>query len=503
MYRQAVWDEPLLIELSRSGRTGYSVPHYAALEAPDPELSIPASLRREHLPLPELTEPQVVRHYHRLAQMNFGVDSNTYPLGSCTMKYNPKLADRIASLSGLSRLHPYQPIDTCQGILQILYELGEMLAAITGTAQVSLAPAAGAQGEFVGAAIIRAYIREQGELGTRNEMLIPDSAHGTNPASASMVGFKVVKIPSTSAGLVDVEVLKSVVSRHTAGMMLTVPNTLGLFERDVQEITATVHETGGLMYYDGANMNALLGRLRPGDMGFDIVHMNVHKTLATPHGGGGPGAGPVGVIKALVDYLPVPLIARRGNRFRLRFDLPKTIGRVKGFLGHVSVLVRTYVYLLLLGKEGLPEVSAQAVLAANYLVRQLDRTAYGEFAKGAPRFKHEVVVSAEPLRAATSVRASDVAKALLDEGLHPPTVYFPLTVPEALMIEPTETEPVEALEVYARALNSIAKLARRAPNAVRAAPRHTSVRRLDEVRASHPRTLTPTWRGLRSSGAHT
>lgn len=499
MYRQAIWTEPLLLELSRPGRMGCSVPAYAALAHIDPEGLIPSTLRRKRLPLPELAEPQVVRHYHRLAQMNFSVDSGTYPLGSCTMKYNPKLADRMAGSPHLTRLHPYQPLDTCQGILQILYDLSRMLAEITGTAEVSLAPAAGAQGEFVGAAIIRAHVRERAELATRTEMLIPDSAHGTNPASAAMAGFTVVKVPSTPAGVVDIEALKRVASPHTAGMMLTVPNTLGLFERDIREITSIVHEAGGLMYYDGANMNAILGRVRPGDMGFDIVHMNVHKTFATPHGGGGPGAGPVGVVDPLVEYLPVPLVVRHGKRFALQVARSKTIGRVRGFLGNVGVLVRAYVYLLLIGREGLAEVSEQAVLAANYVAQKLDPTAYRAAAQGSPRWKHELVVTAEPLRAATTVRASDIAKALLDEGMHAPTIYFPLTVPEALMIEPTETEPVEQLDAYVRALNEIAARARKRPDEVKAAPQHTSIGRLDEVRASHPRFLTPTWRGLRAS----
>jgi glycine dehydrogenase subunit 2 len=496
MYHQSVWDEPLLVELSRHGRIGYSLPNHAGLEEFEPEDLIPSQLRRARIPLPEVAEPQVVRHYHRLAQMNFGVDSGPYPLGSCTMKYNPKLADRIAALPCLTRVHPYQPVETCQGVLSILFELGEMLAEITGTQQVSLAPAAGAQGEFVGASIMRAKIRERQELAKRDQMLIPDSAHGTNPASAAMAGFGVVKVPSTAAGLVDVEALKGLVSPRTAGMMLTVPNTLGLFERDIREITGIVHEAGGLMYYDGANMNALLGRVRPGDMGFDIVHMNVHKTFATPHGGGGPGAGPVGVARGLVDYLPVPLVVRQSGRFALEFARPKSIGRVKAFLGQVGVLVRAYVYLRLLGREGLREVSEQAVLAANYLARKLDHGAYRAAATPELRWKHEMVVSTEPLRKKTSIRATDVAKALLDEGLHAPTIYFPLTVPEALMIEPTETESVEQLDTYADALNEIAKRAEAAPEEVRSAPRNTRVGRLDEVRASHPTTFTPTWRAM-------
>lgn len=498
MYRQAEWHEPLLLELSRKGRRGFLSYELAQLESlvGKAESYVPKTLQRRKLALPELSEPQVIRHFLHLSQMNYGVDSNTYPLGSCSMKYNPKLAERIASNPKLTRLHPYQPFETTQGTLKILYELSAMLAEISGTERVSLAPAAGAHGEFLGTLITRAWIEDKNETETRNEMLVPDSAHGTNPASASMAGFRVVKVPSDNQGLVSVEAVKTMVSKKTAGMMLTVPNTLGLFEKNIMQICEIVHEAGGLMYYDGANMNALLGRVRPGDMGFDIVHLNVHKTFGTPHGGGGPGAGPVGVSRELVDYLPIPLIDYNGRAYHLNFQVPKTVGRIKGFLGNVGVLVRAYLYLLMLGREGLKTVSEQAVLASNYLLRKIDSTAYRlPFNPRLPP-KHEFVVSSAPLKDETGVTAGIIGKALLDEGVHAPTIYFPLTVEEALMIEPTETEPLESLEAYAAALNTVAHKARTNPESLKNVPRQTSVGRLDEVKASHPLTTYLNWRKL-------
>ncbi|MFQ5998520.1 MAG: aminomethyl-transferring glycine dehydrogenase subunit GcvPB, partial [Candidatus Bathyarchaeia archaeon] len=365
-FRQAVWTEPLLSELSSPGRRGSNF-------GPDDRLKkiyeqsedfIPQKLKRTKLALPSLSEPQVVRHFLRLSQMNFGVDFGMYPLGSCTMKYNPKIAERLAGNPNMLNSHPLQYFGSCQGILEILYDLSEMLAEITGMARMSLAPAAGAQGEYVGTLIMKAFFRDRGELEKRREILIPDSAHGTNPATAVMAGFRVIKIASNENGLIDVNAVKEALSDATAGVMLTVPNTLGLFENKIEEISKIVHDVGGLMYYDGANMNALLGRARPGDMGFDIVHLNLHKTFSTPHGGGGPGAGPVGVAPHLIEYLPIPLVEKSQRGYYLEEKVPKTIGRVRGFVGNVAILLRAYVYILLYGKDGLPMVSGQSVLAA-------------------------------------------------------------------------------------------------------------------------------------------
>ncbi len=415
------------------------------------------------------------------------------------MKYNPKVSERLGRNRGLINAHPHQPEESVQGLLEILYNLSQMLAEITGTDKVSLAPAAGAQGEFVGALIMRAYIRDKGELETRDEMLVPDSAHGTNPASAAMAGFKVVKVPSNREGQVDIESVKEKVSERTAGMMLTVPNTLGLFERNIIEITRLVHDAGGLMYYDGANMNALLGRVRAGDMGFDIVHINVHKTFSTPHGGGGPGAGPVGVVSKLADYLPIPTVERRSRGYYLNYVLAKSIGRVKGFHGNIGVLLRAYVYISMLGSGGLKKVSEQSVLASNYLLKQLDQNAYSlPYAESTPR-KHEFVVSCQPLKDKAGVRTMEIAKSLLDEGVHAPTTYFPLIVDEALMVEPTETEPFENLDQYANILNQTARAALTDPVArlrITNAPNNTAVSKLDEVKASHPATLVLNWRKI-------
>lgn len=494
-FHQAVWDEPLLVELSGKGKVGVTLPSYKEIDDVYDESFLPAKLRRKHLPLPCISQPEIVRHFTRLSQMNYGIDLGSYYLGSCTMKHNPKVSERIASNQNFSELHPYQEEGSVQGILQIFHELSGMLAEITGTDKVSLSPAAGAQGEFVGALIIRKHLEELHEK-QRDEMLVPDSAHGTNPATASMAGFKIVKIPSDGEGLVDIEALKASVSKRTAGMMLTVPNTHGLFEKNIKEICATVKEAGGLMYYDGANLNAILGRARPGDMGFDIVHLNLHKTFATPHGGGGPGAGPVGVKEYLADYLPIPLIEKKSNRFTLKYDVPKSIGRIKNFCGNSGLLLRAYVYIRLFGSDGLPKISEQAVLAANYLLAKIRGSDYTLSHETKEPVKHEFVVSVKKLTSATGVRAMDVAKAILDEGLHSPTTYFPLTVEEDLMIEPTESEPLYSLDRYAEVLKKIAETARRSPKDVLEAPRNTAVGRLDEVKANHPLTLTLNWSKL-------
>jgi glycine dehydrogenase subunit 2 len=375
-----------------------------------------------------------------------------------------------------------------------------MLSEITGMDEFSLAPAAGAQAELAGVLMMRAYHRDRGEFDTRDEILIPDSAHGTNPASAAMVGLKVVKIPSSVDGVVELDAVKASISSRTAGMMFTVPNTHGLFEPHVKEIADAVHEKGGLMYYDGANMNALLGRVKPGNLGFDIVHLNLHKTFSTPHGGGGPGAGPVGAKLPLASYLPLPIVTKESNAYGYAKNRPKSIGRLRGFHGNTAVLLRAYIYLRALGRHGLRMVSGQAVLAANYLLSLLDKQAFSPSHPASSARMHEFVCSAKPLRNATGVTASDIAKALLDHGHHAPTVYFPLTVEEALMVEPTETASIEQIEDFAASLNSIAKAAHDKPSQLNEAPRNTAVGRLDEVKASHPTSMILTWKNMRGAG---
>jgi len=453
----------------------------------DPAALVPPSLRRQSVELPELSELQVLRHFNRLSQMNFSVELGMYPLGSCTMKYNPKISEMISNSDGMKFAHPLQLPETVQGLLSIFYELEGYLSEITGMHRFSLSTAAGAQGELAGVLMIRKYLKEQGQ-GGRSEILVPDSAHGTNPASAAMGGFQVVKVPSDSNGQVSAAAVKALCSRKTAGMMFTVPNTLGLFEGDVAEVCQAVHEAGGLMYYDGANMNALLGRARPGDMGFDIVHLNLHKTFATPHGGGGPGAGPVGVTRKLEDYLPVPVVSKGKKGYTLDYDLKHTIGPLKGFVGNSAVLLRAYIYIRLLGAAGLADVSSLAVLADNYLWKSLDPGAFPASYGEKLHRKHEVVVSAN---SELPGAALTIAKAILDYGMHAPTVYFPLIVHEALMIEPTESEPIEMLDEYAAAMNEIYREMK--AGTLGAVPAFTSVGKIDEVKASHPMTLRVHW----------
>ncbi len=453
----------------------------------DPASLVPASMRRESVDLPELSELQVLRHFNRLSQMNFSVELGMYPLGSCTMKYNPKVSEMISGSDLMKNAHPLQPQETVQGLLSIFYELEGFLCEITGMRRFSLSTAAGAQGELAGVLMIRKYLRDHGGA-DRDEILVPDSAHGTNPASAAMAGFRVVKVPSDSNGQVRAETVRSLCSERTAGMMFTVPNTLGLFESEVVEVCQAVHKAGGLMYYDGANMNALLGRSRPGDMGFDIVHLNLHKTFATPHGGGGPGAGPVGVSGRLTDYLPVPVISKGKKEYTLDYSLKRTIGPLKGFVGNSAVLLRAYVYIRLLGTSGLSDVSSLAVLAANYLWKSLDPEAYPASQGKDLRRKHEAVVS---VKSELSGSALTVAKAVLDYGMHAPTVYFPLIVHEALMIEPTESEPLEMLDEYAAALNEI--YGEMKDGTLGPVPKNASVGKVDEVKASHPMTLRVHW----------
>jgi len=501
-FKQSKWDEPLIFELGSEGRRGFIPPkieNEIINEVGDVLSLIPESVKRKELPqLPQLSEVEVMRHFIKLSQMNYCVDLGPYPLGSCTMKYNLRISERLVKHEGLAWVHPYQDEETVQGLLEIMYKLGKWLAKITGMYEFCLQPSAGAHGELLGALIIRAYHKLNGELGKRKEMIVPDSAHGTNPASAAMAGFKVVVVPSGEDGCIDVEALKSAVSEKTAGLMLTNPNTLGLFERRIIEVADIIHEVGGLLYYDGANLNAIMGRVRPGDMGFDIVHLNLHKTFGTPHGGGGPGSGPVGVVEELEKFLPVPRIAYDSKRYYLDYNKPYSIGKIKSFYGNVAVLVKAYVYILSMGAEGLKEASEIAVLNSNYLMRKLEKIKGFTlpYAPEVPR-KHEFVLSAKEMYKETGVRTLNVAKRLLDHGLHAPTIYFPLIVEEALMIEPTESQTKEDLDLYAEVMRRISEEAYKEPKKVLEAPYNTAVRRIDEARASHPRTMALSWRMLK------
>ncbi|MGA2791233.1 MAG: aminomethyl-transferring glycine dehydrogenase subunit GcvPB [Candidatus Bathyarchaeia archaeon] len=493
-YAQAKWDEPPIIELSQPGKVGFhtlssSEERDAALE------SVPLKLRRvTPMLLPEVSEIEVVRHFTRLSQENFGVDLGLYPLGSCTMKYNPKLCDLIAASHKIQELHPYQDLRTVQGILQILYEAANFLANIVGMKKITLQPAAGAHGEYTGVMLMRAYHRDKADT-KRDEIIVPDSAHGTNPASAAMAGYKVVEVPSDSEGCVDTEALKSAVGPKTAGLMVTNPNTLGIFERKILEIAGIVHDSGGLLYYDGANLNAIMGKAKPGDMGFDIVHINLHKTFATPHGGGGPGAAPVGVTSRLEDYLPVPTVEFDGEKYYLDYNKPKSIGKVRAFQGSAAVVLRAYTYILLHGKGGLETASEIAVLNSNYMAEKLRKIKgfslpYGE---GVPR-KHEFVLSASTLAKETGVTALQVAKRLLDFGVHPPTVYFPLIIEEAMMAEPTETVAKGELDAMIDAFAKISEEAYSNSDQPATSPHAASVTRIDEAKANRPKSMQLTWK---------
>ncbi|MBN2910882.1 aminomethyl-transferring glycine dehydrogenase subunit GcvPB [Polycladomyces sp. WAk] len=471
-------EKALIFEMSQPGRVAYSLPESDVPEIPLEE-AIPAELLRETpAELPEVSELDLIRHYTELSRRNYGVDNGFYPLGSCTMKYNPKINEDMARLPGFAKIHPYQPEETVQGALQLLYELQRDLAEITGMDQVTLQPAAGAQGEWSGLMMIRAYHESRGES-QRNKVIVPDSAHGTNPASATVAGFETVTVKSNEKGHVDVEALKQVVGEDTAALMLTNPNTLGLFEEQIREIADIVHEAGGLLYYDGANANAILGIARPGDMGFDVVHLNLHKTFTTPHGGGGPGAGPVGVKKALIPFLPTPIVEKGENGYYLK-DLPQSIGRVKGFYGNFGILVRAYTYIRTMGPDGLRQVSENAVLNANYVMRRLEPYYDLPYPQ---HCKHEFVLSGKRQKK-LGVRTLDIAKRLLDFDFHPPTIYFPLIVDECLMIEPTETESKETLDRFIEAMIQIAQEAENQPEVVQEAPHNTIVKRLDEVTAA-------------------
>jgi glycine cleavage system P protein (glycine dehydrogenase) subunit 2 len=490
-YSQARWNEPPIKSLSGHGQIGFHK------QIPDPSATlttIPRKLRRSSPPsLPELSEIEVIRHYTRLSQENFGVDLGLYPLGSCTMKYNPKVCDLLAASHKIQELHPYQDQRTVQGILQLLYEAADSLAKIVGVQKMTLQPAAGAHGEYTGLMLMRAYHRDMKDL-KRDEIIVPDSAHGTNPASAAMAGYKVIEVPSNSRGCVDTEALKGAVGPKTAGLMITNPNTLGIFEREILEITRIVREAGGLLYYDGANLNAIMGRAKPGDMGFDIVHLNLHKTFATPHGGGGPGAAPIGVMSRLADYLPIPTVEFDGSKYYLDYNRPKSIGKVRAYHGSAAVVLRAYAYVLLHGREGLEMASEVAVLNANYMAQKLRKVKgfslpYGE---GVPR-KHEFVLSASRLAKETGVTALQVGKRLLDFGVHPPTVYFPLIVEEAMMVEPTETVSRLELDAMITAFEKISNEAYSNSDQPKTSPHATSVTRIDEAKANRPKTMELTW----------
>ena len=472
-------DEKLIFEMSQCGRKAYSLP---ACDVPEQDINrlIPVECLRKSGPeMPEVAEVDIIRHFTRLSKRNYGVDFGFYPLGSCTMKYNPKINEDMAQLKGFTRVHPYQDEETVQGCLELMHRTDRMLAEITGMERVSLQPAAGAHGEMTGLMMIKEYHKSRGEM-HRNRIIVPDSAHGTNPASAVAAGFNVVEVKSNKRGEIDVEALKPLANDEIAGLMLTNPNTLGLFETNIMEVAEIIHQAGGLLYYDGANANAILGISRPGDMGFDVVHLNLHKTFSTPHGGGGPGSGPVGVKKDLVPFLPVPVIEYRKGRYMLDYDRPYSIGRVKSFYGNFGIVIKAYAYIMSMGPEGLRKVSEAAVLNANYLMKRLKNYFLLPYERTC---MHEFVLSGEKQKE-KGVSTADMAKRVIDFGFHPPTIYFPLIVREAIMIEPTETESKETLDEFIDAMIKIAMEAVTDPDKIRDAPHNAPVSRLDEVNAA-------------------
>ena len=463
----------LIFEKSSPGRKAYSLP---ALDVP--ECEVPQNFYRKSIPaLPELSEPEVVRHFINLSVLNHHVDRDFYPLGSCTMKYNPKINEELARLPGFTQLHPFQPEDTVQGALKLMYELGEYLRKIVNLDAITLQPSAGAQGEFTAISMFKAYFNKKGE--PRRYILVPDSAHGTNPASVNFSGFQPITLPSDKNGLVDLNKLNELMTDEVAGLMLTNPNTLGLFEKNIIQITELVHQRGGLVYLDGANLNALLGFVRAGDLGFDAVHFNLHKTFSTPHGGGGPGSGPVAVRNVLKNFLPIPLIEKENGKYHLNYDIPDSIGKVQSFYGNFLVMVRAYIFLRIIGEEGLRQIAKSAVLNANYIIQSLKNDFYLPYDTFC---MHEGVLSGKNLKE-FGVKTLDVAKRLLDYGIHAPTIYFPLIVSEALMIEPTDSESLQSLNRFIEVMKKIRKEAEQDPEILKSAPHSTPVRRLNEVKA--------------------
>ncbi|WNS74207.1 aminomethyl-transferring glycine dehydrogenase subunit GcvPB [Bacillus sp. DTU_2020_1000418_1_SI_GHA_SEK_038] len=477
-------DQALIFELSTPGRIGYSLPEMDVPETDINEL-VPAGFLREEEPeLPEVSELDIMRHYTALSNRNHGVDSGFYPLGSCTMKYNPKINENVARYAGFAHLHPLQDESSVQGALELMYDLQEHLIEITGMDQVTLQPAAGAHGEWTALMMVRAFHEANGDF-KRTKVIVPDSAHGTNPASAAVAGFETITVKSNEDGLVDLEDLRRVVGEDTAALMLTNPNTLGLFEENILEMAEIVHGAGGKLYYDGANLNAVMSKARPGDMGFDLVHLNLHKTFTGPHGGGGPGSGPVGVKADLIPYLPKPVLVKQGDQFVLDYDRPQSIGRVKPYYGNFGINVRAYTYIRSMGPDGLKAVTEYAVLNANYMMRRLQGSYDLPFDR---HCKHEFVLSGKRQKK-LGVRTLDIAKRLLDFGYHPPTIYFPLNVEECIMIEPTETESKETLDAFCDAMIQIAKEAEENPEIVQEAPHSTVIGRLDETMAARKPVL--------------
>ncbi|WP_053219226.1 aminomethyl-transferring glycine dehydrogenase subunit GcvPB [Virgibacillus senegalensis] len=477
-------DFPLIFEHSKAGRTGYSLPDLEIEEFDLNDEIDPVYVREEAPDLPEVSELQIIRHYTALSKRNHGVDSGFYPLGSCTMKYNPKMNEDVARMEGFSHVHPYQDTKTVQGALNVMYDLQQSLAEITGMHQVTLQPAAGAQGEWTGLMMIRAFHEANGDS-NRTKVIVPDSAHGTNPASATVAGFEAVTVKSDERGTVDLEDLKKVVGEDTAALMLTNPNTLGLFEENIVEMAEIVHQAGGKLYYDGANLNAIMGYARPGDMGFDVVHLNLHKTFTGPHGGGGPGSGPVGVSEEMARFLPKPILTEANGEYYFDEDRPDSIGRVKPYYGNFGINLRAYTYIRTMGAEGLKKVSEYAVLNANYMMRRLQEEFELPYTQ---HCKHEFVLSGKRQKK-LGVRTLDIAKRLLDFGFHPPTIYFPLNVEEALMVEPTETESKETLDGFIDTMIQIANEAKHHPELVQEAPYSTVVKRMDETTAARKPVL--------------
>jgi glycine dehydrogenase subunit 2 len=477
-------DQALIFELSTPGRIGYSLPE---MDVPELDLSslLPDGyIRIEEPELPEVSELDIMRHYTALSRRNHGVDSGFYPLGSCTMKYNPKINENVARFNGFAHIHPLQDESSVQGALELLYDLQEHLIEITGMDEVTLQPAAGAQGEWTGLMMIRAYHEANGDM-NRTKVIVPDSAHGTNPASATIAGLETITVKSNEHGLVDLEDLRRVVGEDTAALMLTNPNTLGLFEENILELAEIVHEAGGKLYYDGANLNAVLSKARPGDMGFDVVHLNLHKTFTGPHGGGGPGSGPVGVKADMIPFLPKPIIAKQDEEYVLDYDRPQSIGRVKPYYGNFGINVRAYTYIRSMGPDGLKAVTEYAVLNANYMMRRLAEYYDLPFDR---HCKHEFVLSGRRQKK-LGVRTLDIAKRLLDFGYHPPTIYFPLNVEECIMIEPTETESKETLDSFIDIMIQIAREVEGNPEIVQEAPHTTVVGRMDETKAARKPVL--------------